>query len=108
MRIVIVDPRGETRPYDDALAAALAARGNDVELVTSAPRVAQPPAPAGVAVHRSMFAAQQLLADTQATVLRQRRQRVDAAHEIGHEQRGLANDATGDRCAAPSEPPLRW
>jgi len=55
MRIVIVDPRGETRPYDDALAAALAARGDDVELVTSAPRVAQPPAPAGVAVRHAFY-----------------------------------------------------
>jgi glycosyltransferase involved in cell wall biosynthesis len=55
MRIVIVDPRGETRPYDDALGAALAARGNDVELVTSAPRVAQPPAPAGVAVRHAFY-----------------------------------------------------
>lgn len=55
MRIVIVDPRGETRPYDDALAAALAARGDDVELVTSAPRVAQPPAPTGVAVRHAFY-----------------------------------------------------
>lgn len=50
-----MDPRGETRPYDDALAAALAARENDVELVTSAPRVAQPPAPAGVAVRHAFY-----------------------------------------------------
>ncbi len=55
MRVVIVDPRGETRPYDDALAAALAARGDDVELVTSAPRVAQPPAPADVAVRHAFY-----------------------------------------------------
>lgn len=55
MRIVIVDPRGETRPYDDALAGALAARGNEVELVTSAPRVAQPPAPDGVAVRHAFY-----------------------------------------------------
>jgi len=34
VRIVIVDPRGDTRPYDDALAAALARRGHDVELVS--------------------------------------------------------------------------
>lgn len=50
-----MDPRGETRPYDDALAAALAARGNDVELVTSAPRVAQPPAPRGVTVRYAFY-----------------------------------------------------
>ena len=55
MRVVIVDPRGETRPYDNALAAALAARGDDVELVTSAPRVAQPPAPADVAVRHAFY-----------------------------------------------------
>ncbi|MGI9117808.1 MAG: glycosyltransferase, partial [Gaiellales bacterium] len=55
MRVVIVDPRGETRPYDDALAAALAARGDHVELVTSAPRVAQPPAPSGVAVRHAFY-----------------------------------------------------
>ena len=31
---MIVDPRGDTRPYDDALAAALARRGHEVELVS--------------------------------------------------------------------------
>lgn len=55
MRIVLVDPRGETRPYDDALAAALVTRGNDVTLITSAPRVAQPPAPAGVHVRHAFY-----------------------------------------------------
>lgn len=50
MRIMLVDPRGETRPYDDALAAALVAKGNAVTLMASAPRVAQPPPPAGVDV----------------------------------------------------------
>ena len=55
MRVTIVDPRGETRPYDDALAAALAARGHDVALWTSAPRVAQPPAPAGVRVRHAFY-----------------------------------------------------
>ncbi len=34
MRIVIVDPRGDTRPYDDALCEALARRGHEVELVS--------------------------------------------------------------------------
>ena len=47
MRVVIVDPRGETRPYDDALAGTLAARGHEVALWTSAPRAPQPPLPAG-------------------------------------------------------------
>jgi len=55
MRIVLVDPRGETRPYDDALAAALVARGNDVTLLASAPRIAQPPAPAGVKVRHVFY-----------------------------------------------------
>ena len=55
MRIVLVDPRGETRPYDDALATALVARGNAVTLLTSAPRIAQPPAPVGVAVQHVFY-----------------------------------------------------
>mgnify|MGYP006278970193 CR=1 FL=1 len=55
MRVTIVDPRGETRPYDDALAGALAERGHEVELLTSAPRVAQPPAPAGVRVRHVFY-----------------------------------------------------
>ncbi len=55
MRVVLVDPRGETRPYDDALAAALAERGHDVELLTSAPRLAVPPAPAGVRVRYRFY-----------------------------------------------------
>ena len=55
MRIVIVDPRGETRPYDDALASALSERGNTVALWTSAPRIAQPPAPRGVHVAHAFY-----------------------------------------------------
>lgn len=55
MRIVLVDPRGETRPYDDALAAALAARGHDVQLLTSAPRLAVPPPPRGVRVRHAFY-----------------------------------------------------
>jgi hypothetical protein len=35
MRVQLVDPRGDVTPYDHALAAALAKRGADVELVTS-------------------------------------------------------------------------
>ena len=35
MRVQLVDPRGDVTPYDHALAAALARRGADVELVTS-------------------------------------------------------------------------
>ena len=55
MRVVLVDPRGETRPYDDALAKALVERGNEVTLITSAPRIAQPPAPAGVQVRHAFY-----------------------------------------------------
>jgi glycosyltransferase involved in cell wall biosynthesis len=44
MRVQLVDPSGDVTPYDQALAAALARQGADVELVTSrfvhAPRVA--------------------------------------------------------------------
>lgn len=35
VRVQLIDPRGDVRPYDDALAAALARRGVDVELVSS-------------------------------------------------------------------------
>jgi hypothetical protein len=35
MRVQLVDPSGDVTPYDHALAAALARRGADVELVTS-------------------------------------------------------------------------
>jgi glycosyltransferase involved in cell wall biosynthesis len=35
MRVQLVDPRGDVTPYDHALAAALARRGAEVELVTS-------------------------------------------------------------------------
>jgi glycosyltransferase involved in cell wall biosynthesis len=46
VRIVLVDPRGDSRPYDHGLAAALAARGHDVSLLTSRFRHGElPPAP---------------------------------------------------------------
>ncbi len=55
MRVVIVDPRGDTRPYDHALAAALAARGHDVELETATFAHGDlPPAP-GVTVRESFY-----------------------------------------------------
>ena len=55
MRVAIVDPRGDTRPYDHALGAALAARGHDVALETCAyPHGDLPPAP-GVHVHERFY-----------------------------------------------------
>ena len=49
MRVVLADPPAFTPPYDDALAAALARAGADVELVTSRFRFGQAPAPEGYA-----------------------------------------------------------
>ncbi len=46
MRIAIVDPRGDSRPYDHGLGVALVARGHDVVLLTSRFRHGElPPAP---------------------------------------------------------------
>ena len=47
MRIVLADPPGFTPAYDHELAAALAARGLDVELVTSRFRFGETPSPSG-------------------------------------------------------------
>ena len=47
MRIAYVDPLGYTTPYDDRLAAALAARGHEVHLLTSPFLLDAPPAPDG-------------------------------------------------------------
>lgn len=55
MRIVLVDPRGDSRPYDHGLGAALAARGHDVVLATCRFRHgALPPAP-GVDVQERFY-----------------------------------------------------
>ena len=55
MRIVLVDPRGDSRPYDHGLGAALAARGHDVTLATCRfHHGALPPAP-GVAVRERFY-----------------------------------------------------
>ena len=55
MRIVLVDPRGDSRPYDHGLGAALAARGHDVRLATCRFRHgALPPAP-GVDVQERFY-----------------------------------------------------
>jgi glycosyltransferase involved in cell wall biosynthesis len=47
MRVVIADPPAFTPPYDHALASALARAGAEVELVTSAFRFGEAPAPDG-------------------------------------------------------------
>ena len=47
MRILLVDPVAYSLPYDDALAAALARRGHDVELVTSPYVFGDAPQPVG-------------------------------------------------------------
>jgi glycosyltransferase involved in cell wall biosynthesis len=55
MRIVMVDPRGDSRPYDEALATALQARGHDVELVTSRYRHSDLPPATGIAVRERFY-----------------------------------------------------
>src|ERR687885_390159 len=47
VRILLVDPAAYSLPYDDALAAALARRGHDVELVTSPAVFGEAPEPEG-------------------------------------------------------------
>jgi len=55
VRIVLVDPRGDSRPYDHGLGAALAARGHEVVLATCRFRHgALPPAP-DVAVQERFY-----------------------------------------------------
>ncbi|MGL6279038.1 MAG: glycosyltransferase family 4 protein [Gaiella sp.] len=54
MRILLADPPSFTPPYDHELAAALARAGADVELVTSAFRFGERPAPEGYAL-RELF-----------------------------------------------------
>ena len=55
MRVQLVDPSGDVIPYDHALAAALARRGTEVELVTSRFVHGAAPAPAGYAVRESFY-----------------------------------------------------
>ncbi|MEO8291463.1 MAG: glycosyltransferase family 4 protein [Gaiellaceae bacterium] len=54
MRVTLVDPGAFTIPYDHALASALAARGLDVELVTSRFRFGRAPEPDGY-TRRELF-----------------------------------------------------
>jgi glycosyltransferase involved in cell wall biosynthesis len=51
----LIDPSGDVLPYDHALAAALARRGLDVELVTSRFVHGPPPAPVGYGVTESFY-----------------------------------------------------
>jgi glycosyltransferase involved in cell wall biosynthesis len=51
----LIDPSGDVLPYDHALAAALARRGVDVELVTSRFVHGPPPAPVGYGVSESFY-----------------------------------------------------
>jgi glycosyltransferase involved in cell wall biosynthesis len=55
VRVHLIDPSGDVLPYDHALAAALARRGVDVELVTSRFVHGPPPAPAGYGVTESFY-----------------------------------------------------
>jgi glycosyltransferase involved in cell wall biosynthesis len=55
VRIVVADPPAFTPPYDRALAAALAAEGHDVELLTSRFRFGAVPHAAGYAVDDSLY-----------------------------------------------------
>src|SRR5215216_3809675 len=55
VRVHLIDPSGDVLPYDHALAAALARRGLDVELVTSRFVHGRPPAPVGYGVSESFY-----------------------------------------------------
>jgi glycosyltransferase involved in cell wall biosynthesis len=56
MRVQLIDPSADVLPYDHALAAALARRGAEVELVTSRFVHGPPPAPDGYEVSESFYA----------------------------------------------------
>jgi glycosyltransferase involved in cell wall biosynthesis len=55
VRVHLIDPSGDVLPYDHALAAALARRGLDVELVTSRFVHGPPPPPVGYGVTESFY-----------------------------------------------------
>src|SRR5918998_1280000 len=55
VRVHLIDPSGDVLPYDHALAAALARRGVDVELITSRFVHGPPPAPFGYGVSESFY-----------------------------------------------------
>ena len=55
LRVALVDPSGYSRPYDHELARALAARGHEVTLSTSAFMHGAAPEPAGYAVREHFY-----------------------------------------------------
>lgn len=55
VRVHLIDPSADVIPYDHALAAALARRGVDVELVTSRFVHGPPPVPLGYTVNESFY-----------------------------------------------------
>ncbi len=55
MRVHVVDPSGFTRPYDHALAAALAHAGLEVELITSPSAYGEVPAPDGYVIRERFY-----------------------------------------------------
>jgi glycosyltransferase involved in cell wall biosynthesis len=55
MRVQLIDPSADVLPYDHALAAALARRGTEVELVTSRFVHGPPPPPDGYEVSESFY-----------------------------------------------------
>src|SRR5918996_1336917 len=96
MRVQLIDPSADVLPYDHALAAALARRGTQVELVTSRFVHGPAPAPDGYEVSESFY--------RQATWFgagrpRLRRALKGAEHVPGRGARG------GDGRAVPPPPP---
>jgi glycosyltransferase involved in cell wall biosynthesis len=55
MRVHVVDPSAFSRPYDHALASALAAQGAEVELITSAFAYGEAPLPDGYAIREPFY-----------------------------------------------------
>lgn len=94
MRIVLVDPRSDSAPYDDGLADALARRGHDVTIATSRFRHAVRERPPTVRVAerfyrladrlpgrlRTLARGVEHVPDVLALALELRRQRVDVIH----------------------------
>jgi glycosyltransferase involved in cell wall biosynthesis len=78
VRIVVVDPRGDSRPYDDALCEALAARGHDVELVTARFRFGALPPAGGFRVRTGFY----LIADRLPDGLRRKARGLEHAFDL--------------------------
>jgi glycosyltransferase involved in cell wall biosynthesis len=78
VRVHLVDPSGDVIPYDHALAAALARRGLDVELVTSRFVHGPPPEPLGYSVSESFYRLATRLGDRAA----RRRRAVKLAEHV--------------------------